>query len=85
MVRRNLTRGVLAGLVLLVACDRNQDMPERVEMPDPMPIIRAMEDAQAMDSMLDTLPGGGDGARGFGRLDGPTEEQAVREGAPSGC
>jgi hypothetical protein len=58
MVRRHLTRGVLAGLVLLVACDRNQDMPERVEMPDPMPIIRATDDPQAMDSMLDTLPGG---------------------------
>ncbi|MEJ2206755.1 MAG: hypothetical protein P8170_21925 [Gemmatimonadota bacterium] len=33
-------------------------MPERLEMPDTMPIMRAMQDAQARDSMMDTIPGG---------------------------
>ncbi len=33
-------------------------MAEQVEMPDTMPVVRAMEDAAARDSMLDTIPGG---------------------------
>jgi len=33
-------------------------MPERVEMADTMPVMRAMENAAARDSMLDTMPGG---------------------------
>jgi hypothetical protein len=33
-------------------------MPERVELPDPMPVERAMEDPDAIDSMLAALPGG---------------------------
>jgi len=46
-----------AGLLAL-ACGRERDMPERLEMPDTMPIMRAMQDAGARDSMMDTLPGG---------------------------
>lgn len=33
-------------------------MADRVEMPDSMPVMRAMEDAEVRDSMLDTMPGG---------------------------
>lgn len=33
-------------------------MAEEVEMPDTMPVVRAMHDAEARDSMLDTIPGG---------------------------
>jgi hypothetical protein len=58
MVRRRLGL-VLIGLGLLApACGREGDMPERLEMPDTMPIMRAMQDAQARDSMMDTIPGG---------------------------
>lgn len=45
-------------LPLLTGCRKQRDMPERVEMPDSMPIMRAMQDAGARDSMLDTIPGG---------------------------
>jgi hypothetical protein len=33
-------------------------MPERTEMPDSRPVVRAMHQPAARDSMLDTLPGG---------------------------
>lgn len=33
-------------------------MKDLVEMPDTMPLSRAMHDAGARDSMLDTIPGG---------------------------
>ena len=33
-------------------------MPDHVEIPDTMAVIRAMHDAAARDSMLDTMPGG---------------------------
>ena len=33
-------------------------MADTVEMPDSMPIVRAMHRAPALDSMLDTMPGG---------------------------
>ncbi len=42
----------------LAACGRERDMPDHVEMPDTMPVVRAMHDPAARDSMLDTMPGG---------------------------
>lgn len=33
-------------------------MPEAVDMQDSMPLVRAIDDMSAADSMLDTLPGG---------------------------
>jgi hypothetical protein len=50
----------LAGVTLLaaLACARDRDMPESVDMKDSMPIVRAIEDRSAADSMLDTIPGG---------------------------
>ena len=59
MVWRRLAISVALGTALvLVACPRERDMPDHVEMPDTMPVIRAMQDAAARDSMLDTIPGG---------------------------
>jgi hypothetical protein len=41
------------------ACSRDRDMPDAtMEMPDTMPVMRALEHAPARDSMLDTMPGG---------------------------
>jgi hypothetical protein len=48
----------IAVLVAIMGCGREQDMPERVEMPDSMPIVRAMRSPAVTDSMLDTMPGG---------------------------
>ncbi|MGD2215519.1 MAG: hypothetical protein PVJ64_02135 [Gemmatimonadales bacterium] len=45
-------------VVFAVACGRERDMPERVEMPDSAEVMRAMTSEAAMDSMLDTIPGG---------------------------
>ena len=45
-------------VVLVAACGRDREMPERVEMPDSSEVMRALADEVAMDSMLDTLPGG---------------------------
>ena len=45
-------------LALAAACGREREMPNMVEMPDSMPVMRAMQDPYAMDSMLDTIPGG---------------------------
>lgn len=60
MVRRRVTAAALGAVLLAVfaGCGRDRDMPETVEMPDSMPIMRALESAPARDSMLDTLPGG---------------------------
>ena len=46
------------GLLMTAACGRERDMPERAEMTDSMPVMRAMADPMAADSMLDTMPGG---------------------------
>jgi len=58
--------------LLLPTCRRERDMPERVEIADTMPVRRAMENAAARDSMLDTMPGGemvrGDSAAAMGLL-----------------
>jgi len=58
MVRRRLGLVLVGAGLLALACGRERDMPERLEMPDTMPIMRAMQDAGARDSMMDTLPGG---------------------------
>jgi hypothetical protein len=59
MVRWRLAIGVLAVAALSASdCGREGDMPETVEMPDTATIMRAMEDAGARDSMMDTIPGG---------------------------
>jgi hypothetical protein len=51
---------VLLALILAAAtaCGRERDMPERVEMPDSAAVMRALTSKPAMDSMLDTIPGG---------------------------
>lgn len=59
MVRWRLI--AVAASVLMVAaagCRREADMPEKVEMPDTAIVMRAMSDAEARDSMMDTIPGG---------------------------
>ncbi len=59
MVRRSLN-GLFAVLALSViaGCGEEREMSQSVEMADSMPVMRAMEDVEARDSMLDTLPGG---------------------------
>jgi hypothetical protein len=47
-----------ACLLFAAACGRERDMPDRVEMPDSTEVMRALDNKAAMDSMLDTIPGG---------------------------
>ncbi|MBI4420984.1 MAG: hypothetical protein HY560_09180 [Gemmatimonadetes bacterium] len=49
---------VAPGFVLVFGCGRERDMPERAELRDSMPVMRAMQSPMAADSMLDTMPGG---------------------------
>jgi hypothetical protein len=58
VVRRNLILVALAAVVLAVACEAERDMPERLEIPDTMDIVRAVEDAAMRDSLMDVMPGG---------------------------
>lgn len=58
MVRRRLSAALALASLALAGCGREQEMANEVEMPDSMPIMRAMQDAGARDSMLDTMPGG---------------------------
>jgi hypothetical protein len=60
MVRRRLGLGgaLAAALVTVCGCHRERDMPDRMEMPDSMPVVGAMHDAAMRDSMLDVMPGG---------------------------
>lgn len=59
MVRRNLIVVPVAAVVLaVVACDAERDMPERLEIPDTMDVMRAMDDAVIRDSLMDLMPGG---------------------------
>ncbi len=60
MVRRRLRAAALiSALAAASACgNKERETAERVEMPDSMPIVRAMKDAEARDAMLDTMPGG---------------------------
>ena len=75
MVRRGLSALVAVGVLLGAAggCRREQDMPERMEMPDSMPVVNAMHDEAMRDSMLDVMPGGemarGDSAAAMRLLD----------------
>lgn len=60
MVRRRLTARTVAAVLLVAAasCGREREMAETVQMPDSMPLMRALENPAARDSMLDTMPGG---------------------------
>lgn len=54
-------RAISFALLILFAwmgCGQERDMPERAEMPDSMPLMRAMHQPDVRDSMLDTIPGG---------------------------
>jgi hypothetical protein len=52
-------KSILKALPLLaVACSVERDMPERLEMPDTMSVIRAIEDEAVRDSLMDVMPGG---------------------------
>jgi hypothetical protein len=50
--------GPLVSIASLLGCGQARDMPEKVEIRDSMPVMRAMQDMKAADSMLDTMPGG---------------------------
>ena len=59
MVRRGLRAvGVAFTVAVVAACGRERDMPERMEMPDTMDVVRAMDDAEVRDSLMDVMPGG---------------------------
>lgn len=58
MVRRSLILAALAAVWLTVACGPERDMPERLEMPDTMNVVQAMEDEAVRDSLMDVMPGG---------------------------
>ena len=59
MVRRSLIAPALVlACLFLAGCGEEREMAPSVEMVDSMPVMRAMEDAEARDSMLDTMPGG---------------------------
>lgn len=45
-------------LAALAGCGSERPMAERADMPDSMPVMRAMGDAKARDALLDTMPGG---------------------------
>ena len=57
MVRRNLIFIPVIGLAF-GGCVSERDMPERLEIPDTMTVIRAMEDEGVSDSLMDVMPGG---------------------------
>ena len=42
----------------IAACETERDMAERLEMPDTMNVMRAMDDAAVRDSLMDVMPGG---------------------------
>lgn len=55
--------GLVVALCAITAeaagCGRTErDTAEQMDMPDSMPIVRALEDDSARDRMLDTMPGG---------------------------
>jgi hypothetical protein len=49
---------VLVPVLLVAGCRKEAGMVDHVEMPDTMPVARAMHDPAARDSMLDSIPGG---------------------------
>lgn len=74
MVRRHLILPLLALVVpATTSCGRERDMAEDMEMPDSMPVVRAMHDRDMRDSLLDVMPGGemvrGDSAAAMKLLD----------------
>lgn len=80
--------GSVLALALLAGCGSERPMADRVEMPDSMPVARAMEDAAARDSMLDTMPGGemvrGDSAAEMRLLKEKMEEDSGGARPPDG-
>ncbi|MGD8281810.1 MAG: hypothetical protein PVI31_05715 [Gemmatimonadota bacterium] len=58
MVRRSLIPLALAAVALTAGCGTERDMPERLEMPDTMDVVRAMHDEAVRDSLMDVMPGG---------------------------
>jgi hypothetical protein len=57
--RKRIRMGLFgASIAVLLGCGRTRDMPERVEMNDSTQVRRAMQNARAADSMMDTMPGG---------------------------
>ena len=48
----------VAAVLALAGCRHQRPMADKAELGDSMPVMRAMKDAKAMDSMLDTMPGG---------------------------
>jgi hypothetical protein len=58
VVRRSLTLLALVPAALSLSCGGERDMPERLEMPDTMSVVRAIDDAAVRDSLLDIMPGG---------------------------
>ena len=54
-----MIRSAVTALALLTAaCNRERPAADRMEMTDTMLLERALRDAAARDSMLDTMPGG---------------------------
>ena len=49
---------LVVALVLVAGCGPERDAAERMEMPDSMPVMRAMQNDSMRDEMLDTMPGG---------------------------
>ncbi len=45
-------------VLVAVGCGAERDMPDAIEVTDTMAAARAMENAAARDSMMDTIPGG---------------------------
>ena len=56
--RTMMGAGILLVALAAAGCPKQREMADRVEMPDTMPVVRAMHDPAARDSMLDTIPGG---------------------------
>lgn len=49
---------VAASILAVHGCGRDREMAESVEMPDTMEVRRALDDPEARDVLLDTMPGG---------------------------
>ena len=47
----------LAAMAIL-ACRKEREMADTLELPDSMEVERAMNDAAARDALLDSMPGG---------------------------
>ncbi len=65
MVRRRIAGAAFTvslsttlAVVATLACAKDADMRDSVEMTDTMEVMRAMEDEVMRDALLDTMPGG---------------------------